>query len=72
MCPFDHGMDRIVVNEMASSNRRNFDNMINNNITQRMMPSMNQNNFNNQFMNGSNSFENDNSYCNINFNYLSL
>lgn len=64
MCPFDHGMDRIVVNEMASSNRRNFDNMMNNNIAQRMMPSMNQNNFNNQFMNGNNSFENDNSYLN--------
>ncbi|ORX43763.1 hypothetical protein BCR36DRAFT_140217 [Piromyces finnis] len=64
MCPYDHGMDRIVVDEMASSNRRNFDNMMNNNIPPRMMPSMNQNNFNNQYMNGNNVFENDNSYLN--------
>jgi len=67
MCPYDHGMDRIVVDEMTSSNRRNFDNMMNNNIPPRMMPTMNQNNFNNQYMNGNNVFENDNSYCKPNY-----
>jgi len=62
MCPFDHGMDRIVVDELGATNRRNFDNMMNNNIPPRMMPGMNQNNFYNQFMNRNNVFDNDNSF----------
>jgi len=64
MCPFDHGMDRIVVDELGATNRRNFDNMMNNNIPPRMMPGMNQNNFYNQFMNRNNVFDNDNSFLN--------
>jgi len=60
MCPFDHGMDRIVVDELGNPN-----NMINNNIPPRMMQGMNQNNFNNPFMNGNNMFDNENSYCKL-------
>lgn len=56
-CPYDHGRDRIVLDEMAS-NRRNFDNMLPNNIPTRIIPGLNQTNFNhNQFINSNRNFE---------------